>query len=77
MSVSSCRCCMLVYLHPVAVVKAVYNAGRSRKSAIISSLIKEKYLHSDNLKKTIGLLQTCNLFQNLLKKLLLPKYIVI
>ena len=46
------------------------------KSEIISPLIKKQGLDS-GFKKTIGLLQTCHLFQNFLKKLLLPKYIVI
>ena len=49
----------------------------SCKSAIISPLIKKTGLDSEILKNYRGLLQTCHLFQKLLKKLLLPKYIVI
>ena len=61
------------------IVNLCFSSGdipASCKSAIISPLIKKQGLDSEIL-KTIGLLQTCHLFQKLLKKLLLPKYIVI
>ena len=61
------------------IVNLCFSSGdfpASCKLAIISPLIKKQGLDSEIL-KTIGLLQTSHLFQKLLKKLLLPKYIVI
>ena len=61
------------------IVNLCFSSGdfpASCKSAIISPLIKKQGLDSEIL-ETIYLLQTCHLFQKLLKKLLLPKYIVI
>ena len=60
------------------IVNLCFSSGdfpASCKSAIISPFIKKQSLDSEILKKTIGQLQTCHLFQKLLKKL--PKYIVI
>ena len=61
------------------IVNLCFSSGdfpASCKSAIISPLIKKQGLDSEIL-KNYSLLQTCHLFQKLLKKLLLPKYIVI
>ena len=49
----------------------------SCKSAIISPLIKKQGLDSEILKKYRPVANFCHLLKKLLKKLLLPKYIVI